>query len=448
MSDFLSILQTRLQARIDEQSTIKASIESLLTAPAAEARDLTEGETSAFAEARDRFKALDTEIAELRVQHDDLAAIEARAADTAKATPSRGGAVVRAEARMYSKDSNREGRSFFQDAFLAEVRGDYAARERITRHLNEVRVESRAVTTAAFGALVVPQYLIDEYAENLFNGRPTANVVRSVPLPDEGETFTIPRGTTAAATAEQTTQNTAVQNTDYDETDLTVSMFTIAGQQDVSRQSLERGRMVDSIIFGDLANDYAVDIDVQVISRASVGLLNQAGVNAVTYTDASPTLGELWPKLQDAIQRVNSNRKQPATVAVMHPRRWGWLLSQLDSTGRPLISGEVPTNAMGLGTALGYGQVVGSIGGYLPVVTDANIPTNLGTNEDAIIIMRASDQILMERAGDPQQLRFEQTTGGSLTTKLVLYGYAAFTAGRYPTSVSVITGTGLIAPTF
>jgi hypothetical protein len=54
----------------------------------------------------------------------------------------------------------------------------------------------------------------------------------------------------------------------------------------------------------------------------------------------------------------------------------------------------------------------------------------------------------------PAQLRFEQTLGQNLTTKLVAYGYAAFTAGRYPQAVSRVggadtaAGNGLVAPTF
>jgi hypothetical protein len=55
--------------------------------------------------------------------------------------------------------------------------------------------------------------------------------------------------------------------------------------------------------------------------------------------------------------------------------------------------------------------------------------------------------------GMPKQLRFEQTLGNQLTVKLVVYGYAAFTAGRYPgafgkTGGLDVTGGGQIAPAF
>ena len=60
------------------------------------------------------------------------------------------------------------------------------------------RPEFRDVGTSAFSALVVPQFLVDLYAENLFAGRVTANLAANHQLPPEGLTLTLPRGTTAA----------------------------------------------------------------------------------------------------------------------------------------------------------------------------------------------------------------------------------------------------------
>jgi len=37
-------------------------------------------------------------------------------------------------------------------------------------------------------------------------------------------------------------------------------------------------------------------------------------------------------------------------------------------------------------------------------------------------------------------LAFEQTAGDALTVHLIVYGYAAFTAGRYPAGVGIVTG--------
>jgi hypothetical protein len=55
---------------------------------------------------------------------------------------------------------------------------------------------------------------------------------------------------------------------------------------------------------------------------------------------------------------------------------------------------------------------------------------------------------LFEQAGAPFSLRFEATNAGSLTVKTVVYGYAAFTAERYPLAASIVSGTGLVSPSF
>ena len=131
----------------------------------------------------------------------------------------------------------------------------------------------------------------------------------------------------------------------------------------------------------------------------------------------------------------------------MHPRRWGWFLALLDNQQRPLFLPDAnrPWNAAGILEAVASQQVVGSIQG-LPVVTDPNIETNLGTcgDEDPVYVLRASDVVLWESGIRARVL--PETKAVTLTVLLQLYGYLAFSAARYPASVVQITG--LTAPTF
>jgi len=60
--------------------------------------------------------------------------------------------------------------------------------------------------------------------------------------------------------------------------------------------------------------------------------------------------------------------------------------------------------------------------------------------------MRASDQFLWEDPSAPIYIRAEQPLAGSLGVLFVVYSYSAFTAGRQPKSVAVVSGTGLILP--
>ena len=354
------------------------------------------------------------------------------------------------EPDMYRKGGNH---SFIADAYAAR-QGDYKAQERVNQHQD---FEARDVGTGAFTGLVVPQYLVDEFAPIARAGSPFYNAVPKQDLPAYGNKIEISRITTGSAAAEQASQNSAVQETNMDDTLLTVNVDTIAGQQDVSRQALERGGQpgfsLENIIFQDLVSAYYTKLDNLMINGSGSsgqpkGISQVSGINQTTYTDASPTVAELYPKLADAVQEINSNRFAPATAILMHPRRWGFLTAGVDSSNRPLVlpAGNNPDNAVGVGDAAAYGQVVGSVLG-LPVITDANIRTDLGAGtEDAIYIAKVDDHIMFE--DNLFQLKFEETNAGSLTTKMVVYGYVAFASGRYPAGISAITGTGLIAPTF
>lgn len=449
-------MREALDARAEAQTTLD---EIVAGADEAGRSELTETETVNAGEAREAIVAADATIDELRGRIDELEADEARkadaddlakrfaASDDAGSATNGGAYKVGAEERTYRADQPHQ---FMTDAYRSQFMGDVEAGERVARARGEAMAEARDVGTGAFGALVVPQYLVDMFAPIARAGRPIANSVQRLPLPASGMTLNVPRGTTGTTTALQSAENAALDETDFDETTLAVSVRTIGGQQDVSRQALERGEMVDQIIFADLAGAYAANVDSHLISHASDGILNTSGINAVTYTDASPTVAEMYPKIADAIQQVNSNRYLPPTVVYMHPRRWGWFTAAVDSSNRPLVVPSAPQNPVGVGEAAEYGQVVGTLMG-LPVITDANIPTNLGagTNEDRVIVARASDILLWENGdGAPRELRFEQTAGGNLTVKMVAYNYIATTAGRYPSAVSVISGTGLVAPTF
>jgi HK97 family phage major capsid protein len=412
--------------------------------------------------------ALEAKVAELRAEQ----ATEDKAERDAKTvTPTTARKVdpitVGAEKRTYNAGSASEGVSFFRDAWFAE-RGERSAKERIERHMTEASVEGemsqRAGTTTGFAGLVPPVYLTDQAALIARAGRPTANIVQHLQLPSTGQSIIIPRNTTGASEAIQATENLAVSNTDEVWSNLTVPVVTIAGQQDISRQSLERAEGIDQIIYNDLAAAYAVALDQQVLSGTGsagqmLGITLTGSVGQSTAFVAAATVATFYTKLAGALNNVETGRYLAPNVIIMHPRRWNWLLSQVDSSNRPYVVPNTngPFNSIGVSSApidVPSTEPVGWILG-VPVITDASVPTSVGTGpEDLVIVARKEDLLLWENGdGAPFQLRFEQTTGGSLTTKLVAYNYAAFTAGRYPAAVSLVGGNsgagfGLIAPTF
>lgn len=425
---------------IEKRAALIAKAEEIVEAAKAEERDLSTEDEQTIDAALEEVRSLDEQIA----RHKEL---EARAAEAAtlrsnnrfEDAPAR---VIREE-RTYS---DRSANSFLRDAFNAQFRGDVTAQERLARHMNEERVERRDVTSANFAGLVVPQYLIDLAAPLARAGRPVADRARKHQLPDAGLTLSISKVTTGSSVDTQT-EGAAVSETNMDDTKLDVSVQTIAGQQTVSRQALERGTGVDMIVMGDLISAYHTKLDANVVAE----LLASAG-QSVTYTDASPSVAEIYPKLADAIQKVQTTFFAGPGAIVMHPRRLAWFMSSLDTTNRPLVV-PAPRSQNGVGAGEGSAQYGNS--GYeimgLPIITDANVSIvqGAGTNEDTIFIGNFSELHLWEQGnGEPMYLRFDQPKAAELDVLAVVYGYAAYTANRYANAWAKIGGTGLVTPTF
>lgn len=445
-----------LDIALERRDAVKVEMDAVLEAVAAEERtDLTAEETEKVDALVEEARALDAKIEKFSTQANaDAKAAEVRASVAAVVTPRVGGATVTREARTYTPEAEV---SFVKDVYAAQIRGDYSAQERLARHTKEESVERRSVATDNFAGLVIPQYLVDLAAPYARAGRPTADYATSKhALPAAGMTLNISRMTTGTSTAVQETQNTDVSNTDSDDTLLTIPVRTIAGQQDLSKQAIERGTGIDTFVVADLIRSWHTTVDYQVLngtgSNGQFKGIRASGGNTVTYTATTPTTALLYSKLADAYQKVESNVFIAPTHWIMHPRRLAAILASSDTTGRPLAvpNSNGPMNAAATGAGLpGYGNSGYTILG-LPVVTDANVLTNLGaaTNQDEIYCVAAPEMHLWEQPGSPFALSFDATGAGSLTVKSVVYGFGAFSAERYPLAASIISGTGLVAPTF
>ncbi|SDG95413.1 phage major capsid protein [Klenkia brasiliensis] len=487
----LEQIRAAIKAALDKRGTHEATVNTVRAA--LNGGDPNAEQATQLRDARAAIVGIDAELDQLQAQERealDEVRREERAADMRRSlVPAnqrgterpQGGAEVLREERTYSREKDARGEaSFFVDAFRMQY-GDAGARERLERHGQEVLTEreaqqTRAVATGGFAGLVIPQYLVELAARVIRSGRPVANAMTHLPLPAQGMTVIVPRGTTGAAAASQATENTALQNTDEVWANLNVPIVTIGGQQDISRQSLERGAPgIDEIVYLDLAGAYHAELDRQVLNGSGasgqmLGMLQTAGIGQGSAFGNPVTAASFNSKLAGAIAGVAASGSgiAPRLIA-MNPRRWGWLTAQADSTGRPLVVPGVagPFNALGVNQNPGaYGGdgsaddirttiYVGALQG-LPTTTDANVPTTVGTNsEDQVLVADTAHALLWEDGdGMPRQLRFDQTLGQNLTVKLAVYGYAAFTAGRYPQAfakfggLDTTAGNGLVTPTF
>lgn len=447
-------LNTALATRQQEQDALMAlRSDPDLTEDAVAARVATRD--AADAEVTRHQGALDELLAE-QVRETELAALAARTAPTGHRPPAydRVGRVG-VEERTYRPDEDRRGSQFETDVAAAFL-GDYEARDRLSRHMAEERVERgdqlvRAAGTGAFAGLVVPQYLTDLYAPAASAKRPFADVCTPHDLPPSGMTVNLSRITTATSTAVQASENTAVSETDIDDTLMTIPVQTNAGQQTLSRQAIERGSGVEPIVLDDLFRRYATTLDGGLLNQATNGLTNVA--TAVAYTDATPTAAELYPKVLEGLSGVEAAMLDMASgdnVAVMHSRRWYWMQNAMGSTW-PLIS-QPGTVVQTLGTnyAETYGRGVrGVLPNGTPVIVDNNIATNYGagTNEDELYLVDRQECHLWEDPNAPMYIRAEQPKLASLGVLMVVYGYFAYTHARYA-QARKIGGTGMVTPTF
>lgn len=361
------------------------------------------------------------------------------------------------EARAYDKGN---GKSYFADLMKVQRGMDDtgSATERLRRHAvdvaNEPEYRDLTRTDGAGGYFVPPAWLVSSYIELARAGRAYANVVTSQPLPGGTDSINIPKVSTGTATAIQTADNQPVSETDLADTYVSAGVKTIAGQQDVAIQLLDQSPVnFDEIVFRDLIADYATKLDLQVISGSNgsgqvKGVRSASGITTITATSGSDNVSLLYSKIADGVQRVHTSRYLAPSVIVMHPRRWAFFLAAVDSNKRPLVVPSGPgQNAIATHAGVLSEQVVGQMHG-LPVVTDPNMPTTLGTgtNEDVIHVLRAEDLLLFESGIRTRVL--PDVGSGTLTVRLQVYGYIAFTAERFPQSVVEIGGTALAAPTF
>lgn len=363
---------------------------------------------------------------------------------------------VAAEPDMYRSPDKAPRFSFFQDLWNSR-KGDSGAQDRLARHQAH-ELEKRAVnnTDGAGGDFVPPAWLISDYVHLARAGRVTADATFKLPLPQGTDSINVPRITGGVTVAALQDGNNA-SNTDITSDAVTAPVVTIAGNADVQRSAMERstaaGAGLDKILAKDLALAYATAVDTQVLSGSGSsgnarGILATTGINQVTFTTGSPTLALLYPKLADAVNRVHTGRFLAPTAIVMHPSRWAWFLSQVDSTGRPFIPAQAPFNPVGALSDVASEGIVGQLLG-LPVIVDPSVPVNrgAGTDQDAIIVARFDDLYLYEDE-TPRVKVFEQALTDKLQIRVQLYNYLAFSAGRLPKSVSTVEGTGLKAPTF
>lgn len=422
--------------------------------------------------------------AEARGLDAKLAGIDAAEARRQVAAAAAAGTVrVNAEPRVYERGNDR---SYLKDLAFAhhpgghprqaealtrlqrhavEVEVDMADRERRRADKAETELRSTFGESSAFekrtnpnrtdgqgGYFVPPLWMVDQFIPGLRAGRPVVNRLRQMDLPAGTDSINIPKLSTLTTTAVQTADAGSVSSTDFTDTSVSAGVKTIAGQEDVSLQLLEQspGQIIDQVVLADLTADYNRNCDRQSLNGTGIngqvlGLDQLSSPNAITYTDSDPTGAEFYAPLAQSLSKIATARYDLSNVFfAMHPRRWFWLAATVDSTGRPLVvpSNMSPMNPLAESSLAAEGFVGNTTLGP-PVIIDANVTTTDSSTRDKAYAIKADDTFWFE--GSLRTRVLFEILSGTLQVRFQVYNYVAQLT-RYDESVSIISGSGMAAP--
>lgn len=476
LEQLIAQLRASLAPLLTERTQLRSRRDEIRAACVGESRQPSEEEATEALAAEERMTEIDASTAEIDAQirqyEDELRrdqaadALQRQVVSTGVTLPGseeREQRLQISDRGTYNRDADPNGAQFLRDVAAQFMHGAAAvqANERLGAHMVEARGQAeergfnldgyaqRAAGTGAFAGLVVPQYLTDMYAPMARAGRPLADAMLHHDLPETGMTAYIGRVTTGTTTGLQAAEFDPVNETDIDDTLMSIPIKTNAGSQTLSRQALDRGVGVEDTTMKDLFAAYDTTLDNRLINEATTGL--SAVATTITYTDGTPTAAELYPKFLQAPAAVEAamlNQDKGDGFAVFHSRRWFWAQSQLTSTwplfGQPGVSPQHGGENYGEKYGAGFRGVLPA---GTPVITDANVPTNLGagTNEDEIYFCAKSESHLWEDPKAPMLIRAEQSQVKKLAVDFVAYGYFAYTFVRRP-HAQKISGTGLVIP--
>jgi HK97 family phage major capsid protein len=427
----MNVLITKLR---DERDSLKASLDSIVETASDENRDFDSTEEANFNEGAERLEALNKRLEQL--EKVELRSAEASNLSKKVDEATKNGVVkVRSEELTYREDGEH---SFVRDVFLSQEMRDASASERLARHAEE-SLEQRDATMTDFGGLIVPAYLTSKYAPVLHGGQPTVNITNRSPL--VGATAYIPKGVDDVAIGAQEDEGDLVATNDPTAVDITVNAKTYAGRVKISRQALELGSFSAEFINQQLFSKYAEQLNAAVVAGTGAtgthkGILSTSGTTSLNGSAVADhtAFSALVEKAKTAVRKSKAGK---ATHIIMNSDVYGWLLTQEDTTGRPLIGFDysAPQNVHGTeGTYKGLKIVVDDA---IPAVANGSL-----ADKSTVVVVNSAELYLFEKnGGAPMSLSVDHAA--NLQIELVAYGYTAFTADVRPKAIAKITDLAL-----
>lgn len=294
----------------------------------------------------------------------------------------------------------RSGQSFIQD--LVSAQHDTAAAERQHRHRAFLTDISRQMERA--GDLLqseIPGILPTEFLPGLA----TPAVAQDTPMSSFFNSYAIsdpkPRtfGKVTTSTAVSTTAKTegaAPTVTDMATTAVTVTPAVYAAQIDVSREVIDAADPIaERLLLQDLTNRFNETIEAKVLAAVESG----ASASGTAITAATPFAGMLGN-----INKYYATRYTQAQAQFVPSALYAVALSQLDSSGRPILPFTAPYNANGTVMAGGAGAYINGARVYLSPASTTNVVVT-ATPSDYVIYRSPMLTFRYTEVVGPQSIR-------------------------------------------
>lgn len=345
--------------RLDrERNETLTTIDGVLERAGQEDRELTDAENTMLTEARARLERVDRERSEWATLAEQRATGDAMSERI-------NGALVRQSPHTTQGQGVMPRREELTD--LWPDAGHYVSDLVLRSKVPEAgqRLE-RAVANQllADNVGVVPKPILGPVTTFITNLRPTVASVMQRPMPGAGASFSRPKTTQHTLVAAQATEKTEVASQKLTITGTDVPKKTYGGTLDISFQNRDWTEpAILQIAIDDLAGAYAKS------TNAGFAAYFVASVTATTAAPSQDGKGALSAIATASATIFAATNMMPDTIWCS-PDVWAFLVSAVDSTGRPLFIAVNPANAAG---SLSFGSMSGSVFG-LRLVADGALP--------------------------------------------------------------------------
>jgi hypothetical protein len=484
MSRLTTLTENRAKAK-DQTDAYMAELEKTL-----EERSWTPDEEAKLADYRSRLGKLDELIAEAaeeeRVAAEQQEERDRKLGKTADDVATRVG--VGKEPLTYS-EANPDN-SFYRDLLQASLpasTGHVRAMERLRRHQEEMdgirthdraskegralrsydretrrqsNEESRAVSTgtSSMGDFAPPLYFLTDYAAFRTYGRTLIDALKSMPLPETGMTFNVPKVTQPTQALDQTAgggENSTITARDMTSTYDTGNVHTIVDNLTVSQQYLDRvgpGIGGDQIVRDDQMRQYNRSLNIYAWNA-----LFASGVGSILFSPSAPaSFNAVVAAFKHAVHGAKSViRKTDGVVA--YPTHffgdsdlWEQIEGSYDSANRPLVVPQgVAFNPLAVGDDSGTPEgYTGFRFAGLPAFADeamwmswAGGAGSGGYTADHPAMIGALDIASYWLEGPPVIRVLPQPYAAQLSVLIQQFGYCAYVP-LYPQAIQLVYGTG------